>query len=58
MEEISFSDKIKNIFFDPKERFSRETFAITLTVLLLFTAFTSPLIGVVAYKEPYLKPRR
>ena len=44
MEENSFSDKIKNIFFDHKERFSRETFAITLTALLLFTAFTSPFI--------------
>ena len=40
----SFLDKIKELFFDPNGRFSRETFAITLVGLLLFASITSPLL--------------
>lgn len=42
--EDSLLDKIKEVFFNSKGRFSRETFAITFTGLLLFASITSPLL--------------
>ena len=42
--EDSFVNKIKETFFDPTDRFSRETFSITLVALLLFSSITSPLL--------------
>ena len=43
-EEDSFLDRIKEVFFNPNGRFSRETFVITFTGLLLFASITSPLL--------------
>ena len=40
----SFSDKIKDIFFNHRDRFSRETFTITFTALLLFMFITTPFV--------------
>lgn len=42
--ESSFSAQIKDIFFNHRDRFSRETFAVTLTALMLFTAITTPFL--------------
>ena len=42
--ENSFSDKIKDIFFNHRGRFSRETFVITFAGLLLFIFISSPLL--------------
>ena len=40
----SFSSKIKDIFFNHRDRFSRETFVITFVALLLFTLISSLLL--------------
>ena len=40
----SFKEKIKDVFFNPRGRFSRETFLVTFAGLMLFTAITSPLL--------------
>ena len=42
--ESSFSAQIKDIFLNHRDRFSRETFAVTLTALMLFTAITTPFL--------------
>jgi len=42
--ENSFSDKIKDIFFNHRGRFSRETFVVTFAGLLLFMFISSPLL--------------
>ena len=40
----SFLDKIKDVFFNYRDRFTRETFVLTFTVLLLFMSISSPLL--------------
>ena len=40
----SLSAKIKDIFLNHRDRFSRETFVITFTALLVFMFVTSPLL--------------
>lgn len=42
--ESSFSDKIKDIFFNHRGRFSRETFVVTFAGFLLFIFISSPLL--------------
>ena len=42
--ESSFSNQIKDVFFNHRGRFSRETFAITFAGLLLFIFISSPLL--------------
>lgn len=43
-ENNSLSAKIKDIFLNHRDRFSRETFVITFTALLVFMFVTSPLL--------------